>query len=288
MSWRIVVISNRAKLECRMNYLICRGEEEKRIHLSEISTVIVETTAVSITAALIIELAKRKIKLIFCDEKRSPYCDCMPFYNAYNTSGCVKEQASWSDANKKNVWTSVVYNKILNQYIFLNELKLNECELLKSYLSEIELDDVTNREGHAAKVYFNALYGQMFKRGNSDAVNSAMNYGYAIILSAFNREIVSQGYITQLGIFHCSEFNQYNLSCDLMEPYRILVDRVVYSNMNDVFDSEFKHKLISILSCQVIIDNKKEYLQNAIRIYVTSIFNALREGDIAVIKNYEL
>ena len=85
-----------------------------------------------------------------------------------------------------------------------------ESKLLDSYLQEIKWNDETNREGHAAKVYFNALFGLDFTRTTDCPVNSALNYGYSIILSAFTREITANGYITQLGLFHDNMFNQFN------------------------------------------------------------------------------
>ncbi|MFR5773761.1 MAG: hypothetical protein ACLUE7_11070 [Lachnospirales bacterium] len=69
MSWRTIVISSSAKLDYKLDYLVVRQEEITKIHLSEISILLVENTAVSITAALLNELIKRKIKVIFCDEK---------------------------------------------------------------------------------------------------------------------------------------------------------------------------------------------------------------------------
>lgn len=68
MSWRTVVVSSSAKLEYQMGYLIARTSEKTKIHLSEIAVLIIESTAVSLTAALLNELTKRKIKVIFCDE----------------------------------------------------------------------------------------------------------------------------------------------------------------------------------------------------------------------------
>lgn len=62
MSWRIVVISRRAKLDYQMGYLVVRNEGITKIHLGEISTVLIESTAVSLTTGLLAELAKKKIK----------------------------------------------------------------------------------------------------------------------------------------------------------------------------------------------------------------------------------
>ena len=75
MSWRIVVISKRAKLDLQLGKMVVRSDEITKVILSEISTIIIESTAVSLTTSLIAELAKRKIKVIFCDEKRNPSCE---------------------------------------------------------------------------------------------------------------------------------------------------------------------------------------------------------------------
>ena len=61
MSWRIVVISKRAKLDLQLGKMVVRSDEVTKIVLSEISTIMIESTAVSITASLIAELAKRKV-----------------------------------------------------------------------------------------------------------------------------------------------------------------------------------------------------------------------------------
>ena len=95
MSWRIVVISQMAKLDLRLNYLVIRKEDTVRIHLSEISTLIIETTAVSLTAALLSELTKRKIKVIFCDEKRNPSSELIPYYGSHDTSDKIRIQIKW-------------------------------------------------------------------------------------------------------------------------------------------------------------------------------------------------
>lgn len=69
MSWRTVVISNVSKLDYQIGYLVVRGQETKRIHINEISMLIIESTAVSMTAYLLSELVKNKVKVIFCDER---------------------------------------------------------------------------------------------------------------------------------------------------------------------------------------------------------------------------
>ncbi|MCC8016509.1 MAG: type II CRISPR-associated endonuclease Cas1 [Clostridiales bacterium] len=225
MSWRIVVITKPSKLDYSMGYMVVRDVESTvKIHISEISTLIVETTAGSITTALMSELVAKKVKAIFCDDERNPSSELTPFYGCHDCSQKLKNQIAWSENSKQAVWTSIVAQKISSQAKVLEKYNLPQYKMLKQYLEELELNDVTNREGHAAKVYFNALFGKSFSRNDDVAINAALNYGYSLILSSFNREVVSNGYLTQLGLFHNNMFNQYNLSCDLMEPFRPFID----------------------------------------------------------------
>lgn len=161
-----------------------------------------------------------------------------------------------------------------------------EAALLASYLREIVWNDETNREGHAAKVYFNALFGLDFTRTEDNFINAALNYGYSIILSAFTREVVANGYITQLGLFHDNMFNQFNLASDLMEPFRILVDREVTEMKLLQFEHEEKMQLVNILNQEIQIDGKTQYVNNAIKIYCKSVFDALEEDDSSLIRFY--
>lgn len=287
MSWRIVVISKRAKLDYQLGYLVVRNESVTKIHLGEISTLMIESTAVSITTSLLAELAKKKIKVIFCDEKRNPSSELVGYYGSHDTSSKVRNQIQWSRNSKDAVWTEIVTEKIRKQKKLLEYQGKEESKLLDSYLQEIKWNDETNREGHAAKVYFNALFGLDFTRTTDCSVNSALNYGYSIILSAFTREITANGYITQLGLFHDNMFNQFNLASDLMEPFRVLVDKEVLEMKFEEFEVDEKRRLVNILNHEVVIDGKVQYVNNAVKIYCKSVFDALNENDSSLIRFYK-
>lgn len=286
MSWRTIVISHRAKLDLRLNYLVVRGEITNKIYLGEISVLLIESTGVSLTASLLCELMKRKIKVIFCDEKRNPSSEVIPYYGSHDTSAKLRGQLKWKISTKDLVWTEIVTEKIRQQKELLKELNRDEYLLLEEYLQQIIFRDETNREGHAAKVYFNALFGMDFTRSSSNHINSALNYGYSILLSTFNREIVSNGYVTQLGLFHDNMFNAFNLASDLMEPFRPLVDKLVVGMSLQEFGHEGKMQLVNVLNNEVMQEGKRQYVSHAIRIYCKSIFEALNEDDISCISFY--
>lgn len=281
------MVSSSAKLDYQLGYLVVRKEEVTKVHISEISTLIVESTAVSLTAALLCELVKKKIKVIFCDEKRNPSSELISYYGSHDTSAKIRNQIVWSDTIKAAVWTEIVAEKIRKQAEHLRSLGKMEAELLNQYIEELEFGDVTNREGHAAKVYFNALFGLDFTRTTENSINAALNYGYSIILSCFNREIVANGYITQLGLFHDNMFNQFNLGSDLMEPFRVLVDCKVRQMMPVQFTHDEKMEILRILQQEIIIAGRKEYVNNGIKIYCRSVFDALNDNDPSLIKFYQ-
>lgn len=286
MSFRVVVISSSAKLDLKTSYLVVRNEMITKIALSEIAVLVVESTATSVTTALLAELVKNKIKVIFCDEKRNPISEIAPYYGSHDTSLKVRMQIKWSNDVKGEVWSVIVAQKIAKQTEVLQLVNKKESVMLERYIEQIMFYDSTNREGHAAKVYFNALFGRTFTRSEESPINAALNYGYSLLLSAFNREIVTQGYLTQIGIFHDNMFNQFNLSCDLMEAFRPIVDLQVYYMECTEFKKEDKMNLIQILNKQVKIDGQKQYMLNAIKIYVKSVFDVLNQVEGTQIKGY--
>lgn len=287
MGWRTVVVNKNCKLSYKNDYLIVRSEELKMIHLSEVNMIIIENGMVSITSYLINELANKKIKLIVCDEKYNPSCEMIPYYGSFNTSKKILNQTNWKKEDKEEAWTQIVKYKIHNQAMLLKKLGIEGYQNVLEYEEKVVLNDKTNREGHAAKVYFNLLFGMDFLRGKDDNINAALDYGYSILLSIFNREIVSKGYITQLGINHKNEFNQFNLSCDLMEMFRPLVDEIVYENRKRVFDKDYKHELVNIYNREIIIEDKRQYLSNAIPIFIKTVFGFLENKEESIILNYE-
>lgn len=249
---------------------------------------IVENPAVSLTGCLLEALAVKKVKVVFCDGKHNPQSELVPYYGSHDCSRKIKNQLKWSQELQGVIWTEIVRQKIQKQGEFLSEIGYpNEAEMLKKYVLELTYRDGTNREGHAAKVYFNKIFGMNFTREQETPINAALDYGYSLILSIFNREVTGNGYLTQLGFFHDNIYNPFNLSSDLMEPYRIIIDREVYQNQFCEFGTEEKHTMLKILESEVIINRTRQVLPNAIKIYVKSVFDALSYEDAGRVAFYE-
>ncbi|MGL4953372.1 MAG: type II CRISPR-associated endonuclease Cas1, partial [Culicoidibacterales bacterium] len=154
---------------------------------------------------------------------------------------------------------------------------------------QVETADHTNREAQAAKVYWHSLFGKAFHREVSSQINSALDYGYTILLSCFAREIVAQGYVTQLGINHHNKFNEFNLASDLMEPFRVLVDQIVWENRKNELNQEYKYKLVNVLNQKIKINQKEYYVNNGgVTMYLKSVFEYLNDDTAQNIIEIEL
>lgn len=288
MSWRTVVISSHAKLDLQSGFMVVRtGDETQRVLLEEIDILLIENTAVSVTAYLLAELVNRKVRVIFCDCTRNPLAELHPYHGCHDVTRKGRQQLAWPNENKQAVWQRILQEKIRNQIKLLQRQNRLECaKQLESYEVTLELDDPSNREGHAAKVYFSGIFGDEFKRSHANPINATLDYGYMILLAVFNRALVAEGLLTQFGLAHKNVYNQWNLSCDLIEPFRPLIDKRVLqmSAIGDfVFNSEAKRALVRFLHEPIKIDGKQQSLINAVTVYVLSVIRALESGHVEVI-----
>lgn len=280
-------MQSKAKLSYKNGCMLIRNDDVRMIHLSEINTLIIDSMQVSINSYLLCELINKKIKVVFCDESRNPISELMGYYGCHNASRKLMQQIKWDIDYSRLIWTKIIKQKILNQAAMLKKYDFNSDEKLIAYADELEYFDSTNREGHAAKVYFNSLFGKGFSRDDVNDINAALNYGYSIILSNFNKELVACGYSTELGIKHTNEYNNFNLSCDLMEPFRVIVDEIVYNSVGASFDNEYKLKLVNMLNKKIEYGGKEFYLTNAIQKYVRKVTETIEKLSMAELVLYE-
>lgn len=110
----------------------------------------------------------------------------------------------------------LVKQKITNQAKCLAYLNKDGSRELHAIASEVKSGDSTNREGFAARVYFNS-YMPSTTRQEDNTVNAALNYGYSIMRGSVARSLAAYGFIPAVGVHHCNELNPFNLADDFME-----------------------------------------------------------------------
>lgn len=271
MAHQTIIIESKAKLSFNDNYMIItKADSCEKVYLEYISCIIINTLEISVTAYLLNEFNKRKVNVIFCDEEHNPSIQMLSLYGSYDASHKLNEQIKWTEDLKNEVWLIILRAKIINQYYVLKKLGIVSIDL-KKYTSNLKYMDQTNVEGTVAKIYFRYLFGKDFNRNSDNHINSMLNYGYAILLSFINREVISNGYTTKIGLKHNNKMNWYNLSCDLMEPFRPFVDLIVFKYREKVFNKNIKASLCEFLYIKVKYDGKEYELRNIIEIYIKDI-----------------
>lgn len=269
------MVKRASKLQYIQGYLVIfDGEEEKRVMLTEISLLMIESTASVITMPLMIELVKHNIAVLYCDEKHNPIGTLLGIYNNYQNSANIHRQISWDEVVSDRLWQLIIKAKLQVQIDVLRMFEKNKTELIEKYINQIDPGDPLNREGMAAKVYFYELFSHEFNRSEESIINGLLDYGYAMILSCFNREISAYGYLTQLGIHHRGKTNNFNLSSDLMEPFRPICDIIALLSLSD------ENPLIRIrklLTRKMIINDEERYLDDAIGMFVLHAIRYLNQ-----------
>ena len=277
--WRTVVIEDHERLELRNDCLVLKKqEEEKSIPLNQLRDLILSYPSGSITLPLLQRLSKEQVNVILCDEKRKPMATIHGLNQHIECAGHLMDQAAWSVKRKDAVWKQIARQKITMQANLLAKLQKPEESDLRRLARGVRLGDHTNREGIAARLYFTVLFGKGFVRHAPDNQNAALNYGYTILNTAMSRIIILHGYQTGLGVHHCGRTNPVNLTCDLMEPFRPLVDQVVFEHGDAELDWPYKQALIGLLQGRCVFDGKHTKIADAMDAFALNIFAAM-EGE---------
>ena len=276
MGWRTVVINTHSKLSYQNNHLVFKDAyRSEMIHLSEIDVLLLETTDITITTMLLKRIVDEKILLIFCDDKRLPVALLGPFYGRHDSSLQLTKQVAWPHEIKAGVWTQIIAQKILNQSFYLSDIGFHDkAQSIMDLYDALEVFDPSNREGHAARIYFNTLFGTKFSRDDLSDVNAGLDYGYTLLLGIFAREIVITGCLTQFGLKHANQYNQFNLASDIMEPFRPVVDQIVYQH-RDLEFKKIKSALFAMFTNKYSYNDKEMYLTNIISDYTKRVIKVL-------------
>ena len=279
MGWRVIIVNTHSKLSYQNNHLIFKSStKSEMIHLSEIDLLICKTTDISITTMLLKKLADENILTIFCDEKRLPSSQMLPYYGRHDSSLQLTRQISWLEDKKSDVWTDIIAQKIINQANHLSQLTFDDtASAIHVLLDALEPFDPSNREGHSARIYFNKLFGNDFTRDANNDINAGLDYGYTLLMSVFAREIVKMGCMTQLGLKHSNQFNDFNLASDIMEPFRIIVDQIVYGHRNKKF-GEIRRELFEMFATKYVYGRQEMFLTNIASDYTKRVI-AMMNGE---------
>ena len=271
---KTVFITNDSKLKLLNNNIIIENTNGIfNESLDCISLVIIQSRT-TLTTDLINEIIDKHIPVILCNNKKLPNAYIAPYYGTINRFETISNQINWSLDRKNNVSLEIIKNKISNQQKVI-EILFNKKDCYSNYLESIDINNKTKSEAFVARKYFYKLFGSKFNRREDNLINKKLNYGYAIIASIISNEIISHGYLTEIGINHCAKTNNLNFTYDIIEPFRQIVDIFVYQTKDLEFNNDYKVELINLLYKEIRYNKKRYTVMNAIKEYVLSIIKAL-------------
>lgn len=281
MGFRNIKIDSNAKLHIKNQQLIIENGNEISIPLEDINCILIENQTVTLSTYFLQKVADSGIVLYVCDEKHLPNAVVLPMVKHSRHYKILKYQISVNKPLQKRLWQQIVVQKIRNQALCLKLLGKDDAEELMGMSKEVQSGDRTHVEAKAAAFYFRALYGLGFSRGDDHIINSALNYGYAIMRGMIARSVVCYGLEPSIGMFHHSELNNYNLADDMIEPFRPVVDLYVskhfdISEIDSALTPEIKRKLFGIINYDMSVRGEKRIISNCIDMLVASYSSALQ------------
>ena len=255
--------------------------------IEDVGVVIVENQLVHFTVPLLNALADNNVAVIFCNGRCMPNTMLMPLESNSIQQEVYRFQIEASLPTKKRIWKDIIECKIRNQAALLDMLG-RDGKVLKPYYMNVLSGDSDNREGLAAKIYWQQMYGRQFNRNrNGEDPNSLLNYGYAILRAAVARALLGSGLFPAFGLFHRNRYNAFPLADDVMEPYRPFVDYAVYQifgySSEACLDKEAKQSLVRVLFTDVKMKDQIRPLQVALSMTTASLVRALKDKKESII-----
>lgn len=267
MSYKKIYIRNKSHLSYQNNSLKIKNEStEAVICFDDIDTLIIETQQATLTSALLAELSKSNINVLFSDKNFMPTSIMLGINKNSRTTKIQKAQINMREVQLKNIWKDIIIQKVKNQSYVLKKCN-KKYEYLDSLIKRIKVGDKENIEATASAYYFKELFGKNFTRKNDCNINASLNYGYTVFRTSICRYLIAYGLNPVFGIHHCSELNSFNLADDIIEIFRPIIDLYTYKNIkkDDEFNKYIRNDLISLLETIVEYKNKKTEVNEAFK-----------------------
>lgn len=285
MSWKTVVVKETNRLFLKNNQLaFVDNDQVKTLSLEDIDAVVFDNNRSVITTQLLSKLADHNVFVMVCDQKHDPNGVFLPFNQHWKPLSIFNLQVKAKLPLKKQLWARIIRSQILNSAIVLKKLNYlpAEVEKMRLYADKILSYDKDNREATAVSLFYQNLYGSGFVRYKDSGISSAIDYGSKIVASAITRSLVKYGFFTNLGIKHCAETNAFNLTYDLIEPFRPAIHYFIKLMGETIGDSLLYNQrlqLVELLQYRLTINKELTTLSNAIDIMVKSLITALKNED---------
>ena len=270
--------------------ILIKNEIENEINLENISLIIIDSHQTSISSGALLLISKYNVPLVITNDKYEPEVFCHSLYSFHRLTKNIDKQVLWKTKNiSLEVIREIIKRKVTHQGELLKYVNCEEDQdtLFADFIDRLnnsqDLNSIIQVEALAARSYFKRLYGSSFIRFEKDAINAGLNYGYALLRAKIKAHIINKGLHPSLGMFHSSQFNNYNLADDIIEIYRPLVDYIVYkiSQEEESFLKEDRQVMMQVILQKVKIKDSIVDFEYSVDVYITSIIKSYDEDNIS-------
>ena len=249
---RIVEVAEDGRhISSERGFLVVREKDKEigRVPLDDIATLLINAHGITFSNNLFHALSERGAIAVLCGANHLPYAWLWPISGHHRQGGRLHAQLSATKPLGKRLWQIIVRAKIEQHGAVLKAVG-QDGQGFRLMARKVASGDPQNLEAQAARRYWPLLFGEKFRRDrNLSGINALLNYGYTILRSATARSICAAGLHPSLGLHHRNQGNDMALADDLMEPFRPIVDLIVFRlwhNGISTVSRDAKEKLASL------------------------------------------
>lgn len=227
-----------------------------------------------ITSGIIKEAQRHGISLFFLKNNFDKYATIQA--QAEGNYLLRMKQYALSEAEEMRMAKNIVSNKISNQIALLRQKDKSVSEiqnLLEKIPSAQDSKELLGIEGNATRIYFRNYFDDIdwcrrMPRVKPDIPNFLMDMGYTYLFNLANALLGLYGFDTYKGIYHKLFFQRRSLACDIIEPFRCIIDKQILKsyNLKQINEKDFR-----VIKNQYTLDFKKSQKYN--RIFSESIMD---------------
>lgn len=234
MSYHIIDIStDNVSLSVKDGQLICRNPDESvcKLPMEDVGAILINCFSAQLHSSFLIEAAKNKIAVILCERFR-PVSLVLPVQRSSDTL-LTRSQIQAPMKLLRTMWGMTIDAKCANQYELVSRLCPDEEVSLSDFRISMKADTVC-KEGNCARLYWNLVSKALDIKGfrrltRGDGLNGLLNYGYAVLMLRIEQKLLGCGLDPLYGMGHVPRERSLPLAYDMMEPFRPVVDELVYN-----------------------------------------------------------